>query len=153
MSHPSLVRLIDKVGEDYDAKVKGWRDAIVANLASSQTEVNKLMGLCVYHERVPDAMIVCLQPGIQGLRLNLPNEDDQLSSSSDESYSSDSDISWKDFSPNTSEDEYIESDPDQSDDTSDSDTQGSDCNSSIPPDTTQQPPDTQISTASTLTGT
>jgi len=39
MSHPSLVRLIDKVGEDYDAKVKGWRDAIVANLASSQTEV------------------------------------------------------------------------------------------------------------------
>lgn len=24
---------------------------------------------------IPDAMIVCLQPGIQGLRLNLPNED------------------------------------------------------------------------------
>jgi len=150
MSHPSLVRLIDKVGEDYDAKVKGWRDAIVANLASSQTEVKKLIGLCVYHDHIPDAVIVCLQPGIQCLRLNLPNEDDQLSSSSDESYSSDSDISWKDFS---SEDEYSESDPDQSDDTSDSDTQGSDCNSSIPPDTTQQPPDTQISTASTLTGT
>lgn len=44
MSHPSLVRLIDKVGEDYDAKVKGWRDAIVANLASSQTEVKNDWG-------------------------------------------------------------------------------------------------------------
>lgn len=52
-----------------------------------------------------DAMVVCLQPGIQDLRLNQSNEDDQLSSSSGESYNSDSDNSWKDFSPNTSEDE------------------------------------------------
>lgn len=96
----SLVHLVDKVGEDYDAKVKGRRDAIVANLASSQRK--KLMGHVFI---MTDAMVVCLQPGIQGLRLNLSNEDDQLSSSSDESYNSDSDISWKDFSPNTSEDE------------------------------------------------
>ena len=48
MSHPSVVRLVDKVGEDYDAKVKGWRDAIVTKLASSQTEVKPNVGCIEY---------------------------------------------------------------------------------------------------------
>jgi len=42
-----LVHLVDKVGEDYDAQVKGRRDAICANYASSQTEVKINEVMCL----------------------------------------------------------------------------------------------------------
>lgn len=40
MSHSSLIRLLDKVGEGYDDKVKKWRDTIITHLDSSDEIVS-----------------------------------------------------------------------------------------------------------------
>ena len=38
MSHSSVLRLIDKVGEEHDSLVKKWRDELVSELEIPQTE-------------------------------------------------------------------------------------------------------------------
>ncbi len=42
VSHSSVIRMLDKVGEGFDAQVKEWRDRLVSTLDSGNEIVRNL---------------------------------------------------------------------------------------------------------------
>ena len=95
VSYTSLLRLVDKVGENYDAEVHNWQDVIVRRLeSSSQIEViMKFQKVSFLH-----AEVEC-NPTLFGYE---DDAADQLSVSS-----CDSDTSHPQYSPVTSDSESI----------------------------------------------
>ncbi|XP_064384807.1 uncharacterized protein LOC135333715 isoform X2 [Halichondria panicea] len=82
VSHSSVIRMLDKVGEGFDAQVKEWRDRLVSTLDSGNE---------IQIQRAP--WITCENDDI---------DRPTASTSDDSDTDSDSDSSWKNYSPITS---------------------------------------------------
>lgn len=48
VSHQTLIKLVDNVGKDHDARVLQWRDILVQKLKRQDRQVNKIVYCYIY---------------------------------------------------------------------------------------------------------
>ena len=110
MSHSQLLRLVDKLGSDHDARVLNWRDSLTAKMENSISPQ-----VCIYSNVSAISLfnyswdyltvrVFCSDPYIMYEGDHLSSSDESLDS--DPQFDSDSDYSYQAVSPITSEEEY-----------------------------------------------